>query len=157
MENKDNELSDDLNALSYKIIGLAIEVHRQLGPGLLESAYQTCLFYELQNAGLKVEKEVTLPIKYKEIKLDQGYRIDLLVEDKLVIELKTVESYTAVHFAQILTYLKLGNYPLGLLMNYNSTILKNNIKSFFIFVSQRFTKKAQRFAKFIFWNLKAYL
>ena len=130
MKNKDNELSGDLNSLSYKVIGLAIEVHRQLGPGLLESAYQTCLFYELQNAGFKVEKEVTLPIKYKEIKLDQGYRIDLLVEDKLVIELKTVESYTAVHFAQILTYLKLGNYPLGLLMNYNSTILKNNIKRF---------------------------
>lgn len=130
MENENLELSEELNALSYKVIGLAIEVHRQLGTGLLESAYQACLFYELQKAGLKVEKEITLPIIYKEIKLDQGYRIDLLVEDKLVVELKTVENYTSSHFAQILTYLKLGKYPLGLLINYNSTILKNNIKRF---------------------------
>lgn len=130
MENEDVELSEELNALSYKIIGLAIEVHRELGPGLLESAYQQCLFYEIQKAGLKVEKEIMLPIIYKEIKFDQGYRIDLLIEDKLVIELKTVESYTSIHFAQILTYLKLGNYPLGLLINYNSKILKNNIKRF---------------------------
>lgn len=124
------EISEELQAISYTVIGLAIEVHRQLGPGLLESAYQQCLFYEIKKAGLKVEKEITLPIIYKEIKLDQGYRIDLLVEDKLVIELKTVENYTSVHFAQILTYLKLGNYPLGLLINYNSKILKNNIKRF---------------------------
>jgi GxxExxY protein len=120
----------DLESLSYKIIGLAIEVHRQLGPGLLESAYQQCLYYEIKKAGLKVEKEITLPIIYKDIKLDQGYRIDLLIEDSLVIELKTVESFTSVHFAQILTYLKLGNYPLGLLINYNSKILRNNIKRF---------------------------
>lgn len=125
-----SKISEELESLSYKIIGLAIEVHRQLGPGLLESAYQECLFYEIKKAGLKVEKEITLPIIYKEIKLDQGYRIDLLVESKLVIELKTVENYTSAHFAQILTYLKLGNYPLGLLINYNSTILKNNIKRF---------------------------
>lgn len=130
MEDDTLELSEELNALSYKVIGLAIEVHRQLGPGLLVSAYQACLIYELQKAGLKVEKEIPLPIKYKEISLDQGYRIDLLIEDKLVIELKTVEDFTSVHFAQILTYLKLGKYPLGLLMNYNSKILKNNIKRF---------------------------
>jgi GxxExxY protein len=130
MENEDIELSDELNALSYKVIGLAIEVHRQLGPGLLESAYQTCLFYELQKAGIKVEKEKTLPIIYKEIKIDHGYRIDLLIEDKLVVELKTVENFTSVHLAQILTYLKLGQYPIGLLINYNSKILKNNIKRF---------------------------
>jgi GxxExxY protein len=130
MEDEHLELSAEINALSYKVIGLAIEVHRHLGPGLLESAYQECLFYEIVKAGLKVEKEITLPIIYKEIKLDQGYRIDLLVEDKLVIELKTVENFTSVHFAQILTYLKLGNYPLGLLINYNSKILKNNIKRF---------------------------
>lgn len=130
MEDENLELSAEINALSYKVIGLAIEVHRHLGPGLLESAYQECLFYEILKAGLKVEKEITLPIIYKEIKLDQGYRINLLVEDKLVIELKTVENFTSVHFAQILTYLKLGNYPLGLLINYNSKILKNNIKRF---------------------------
>jgi GxxExxY protein len=124
------EIPADLESLSYKIIGLAIEVHRQLGPGLLESAYQQCLYYEIKKAGLKVEKELTLPILYKDIKLDHGYRIDLLIENKLVIELKTVESFTSVHFAQILTYLRLGNYPLGLLINYNSKILKNNIKRF---------------------------
>ena len=124
------EISEELQTLSYTVIGLAIEVHRQLGPGLLESAYQECLFYEIKKSGLKVEKEITLPIIYKEIRLDQGYRIDLLIENKLVVELKTVENYTPVHFAQILTYLKLGNYPLGLLINYNSKILKNNIKRF---------------------------
>ena len=130
MNEEPSKIPADLDSLSYKIIGLAIEVHRQLGPGLLESAYQQCLYYEIKKAGLKVEKEITLPIIYKEIKIDQGYRIDLLIEDKLVIELKTVENFSSVHFAQILTYLKLGNYPLGLLINYNSKILRNNIKRF---------------------------
>ncbi|HSD15185.1 MAG TPA: GxxExxY protein [Flavobacterium sp.] len=130
MLEENTEIHEELNALSYKIIGLAIEVHRQLGPGLLESAYQACLYYELKNAGLRVEKEKALPITYKDIKLDHGYRIDLLVENKIVIELKTVESFTDVHFAQILTYLKLGEYSLGLLMNFDSKILKNNIKRF---------------------------
>ncbi|MGG7033760.1 MAG: GxxExxY protein [Flavobacterium sp.] len=130
MLEENTEIHEELNALSYKVIGLAIEVHRHLGPGLLESAYQECLYYELKNAGLKIEKEKTLPIIYKDIQLDHGYRIDLLVENKIVIELKTVESFTDVHFAQILTYLKLGEYPLGLLMNFDSKILKNNIKRF---------------------------
>ena len=118
----------DLNDLSYRIIGLSIDVHRELGPGLLESAYKECLFYEIKNAGFKIEKEKPLPIIYKDIKLDHGYRLDLLVENTLVIELKTVENFTDVHFAQVLTYLKLGNFPLGLLMNFDSKILKNNIK-----------------------------
>ena len=96
----------------------------------MESAYQECLYYEIKNAGLKVEKELALPITYKDIKLDHGYRIDLLIVNKLVLELKTVENFTDVHFAQILTYLKLGNYPVGLLINFNSKILKNNIKRF---------------------------
>ena len=130
MEEDGIEVSQELNALTYKVIGLAIEVHRNLGPGLLESAYQACLIYELKKANLKVEKELPLPIQYKEIKLEQGYRIDLLIENKLVIELKTVEEFTTVHYAQILTYLKLGQYPLGLLINFNSKILKNNIKRF---------------------------
>ncbi|MCF6140227.1 GxxExxY protein [Flavobacterium sp. K77] len=130
MQEELSKITADLESLSYNIIGLAIEVHRQLGPGLLESAYQQCLFYEIIKAGLKVEKEITLPIIYKEIKIDHGYRIDLLIEDKLVVELKTVESFNSVHFAQILTYLKLGQYPLGLLINFNSKILKNNIKRF---------------------------
>lgn len=130
MHEEGTELHESLNLLSYKIIGLAIEVHKQLGPGLLESAYKECLFYEIKNAGLFVEKEKSLPILYKEIKLDHGYRIDLIVENELVIELKTVETFTEVHFAQIITYLKLGDYPLGLLINFNSKILKNNIKRF---------------------------
>ncbi len=118
------------NKITEKIIGAAIEAHRTLGPGLLESAYQECLFYELRSLGLSVKKEVTLPIIYKEIKLNHGYRIDLLVDDKIVIELKTVESFTDVHFAQILTYLKLGEYPLGLLINFHTKLLKNGIKRF---------------------------
>ncbi|AUP78416.1 GxxExxY protein [Flavivirga eckloniae] len=120
----------DNNNLTKKIIGAAIEVHRILGPGLLESAYQECLLFELKNLGLNVIKEKTLPITYKDIKLDHGYRIDLLVENKIVIELKTVEAFTDVHFAQILTYMKLGNYPLGLLINFHTKLLKNGIKRF---------------------------
>ena len=116
------------NELSNIIIGKAIEVHKQLGPGLLESAYQKCLIYELENEGLKIEMEKQLPIVYKEIKINQGYRLDILVEDKVVIELKTVEKLNDVHHAQVLTYLKLGNYKLGLLLNFNVTILKNGIK-----------------------------
>ena len=111
------------NELSTIIIGCAIEVHRRLGAGLLERAYQECLMYEL-----KVEKEVTLPITYKELKIDNGYRIDLLVEDKVVVELKTVEELHNAHFAQVLTYLKFGNYKLGLIFNFNEAILKNGIK-----------------------------
>ncbi|MGJ8743021.1 GxxExxY protein [Polaribacter sp.] len=118
------------NKITEKIIGAAIEVHKTLGPGLLESAYQECLFFELKNLNLKVKKEVSLPIIYKDLKLDHGYRIDLLVEDKIVLELKTVETFTDVHSAQILTYMKLGNYPLGLLINFHTKLLKNGLKRF---------------------------
>ena len=116
--------------ISNIIIGKAIEVHRILGPGLLESVYQECLYYELINEGLIVEKEKSLPIVYKEISFKQGYRIDLLVENKVVVELKTVEKLTDVHTAQILTYLKLGEYNLGLLLNFKVKLLKNGIKRF---------------------------
>lgn len=116
------------NELSKMIIGCAIEVHKQLGPGLLESAYQECLYYELRQIGLKVQKEKPMPIVYKEVKLDHGYRIDLLVEEKVVIEIKTVDAFNEVHTAQVLTYLKLGNYKLGLLLNFQTTMLKNGIK-----------------------------
>lgn len=116
------------NEISNIIIGCAIDVHKQLGPGLLESVYQECLYYELIEKGLKVEKEKPMPIVYRNVKLDHGYRIDLLVENKVVIELKTVESLTDVHTAQVLTYLKLGNYKLGLLLNFHVSILKNGIK-----------------------------
>ena len=105
-------------------------MHRSLGPGLLESAYQECLYYELRNRGCSVRKELALPIVYKEVKLDHGYRIDLLVEEKIVIEIKTVEYFTDVHMAQILTYLKLGGYKLGLLINFHTELLKNGIKRF---------------------------
>ena len=116
------------NEISKVIIGCAIEVHKQLGPGLLESAYQECLYYELIQAGLHVQKEKPMPIVYKEVKLDHGYRIDLLVENKVVVEIKTVEELNDVHTAQVLTYLKLGNYKLGLLLNFNVSLLKEGIK-----------------------------
>jgi GxxExxY protein len=118
------------NELSKLIIGKAIEIHKVLGPGLLESAYKECLYYELISSGLKVEKEKPLPIVYKDIKLDQGYRIDLLVENKVVIELKTVEAFTDVHMAQVLTYLKFGHFKLGLLINFNVMLLKDGLKRF---------------------------
>jgi len=116
------------NELSNIIIGCAIAVHKQLGPGLLESAYQECLYYELKINGLNVVKEKPMPIVYKEVKLDHGYRIDLLVENKVVIEIKTVEYLTDVHKAQTLTYLRLGEYKLGLLLNFQVSALKNGIK-----------------------------
>lgn len=119
-----------MNEISENIIGAAIEVHRTLGSGLLESAYQECLLFELNAMGYSVKKEVSLPIEYKQLKLNHGYRIDLLVENSIVLELKTVEKFTDVHTAQILTYLKLGNYPLGLLINFHTKLLKNGIKRF---------------------------
>ena len=118
------------NEISKIIIGKAIEVHKALGPGLLESAYKECLFYELVKAGLQVEKEKPLPIIYKEIKLDHGYRIDLLVENKVVIEAKTVDNLIDIHTAQILTHLKLGGYKLGILINFNVCLLKEGIRRY---------------------------
>lgn len=119
--------SDD-NEITEKIIGAAIKVHRALGPGLLESAYQACLYYELVKLGLKVEKEKPLPLIYEEVKLDCGYRIDLLVEGKIIVELKSVESLTDIHMAQIISYLKLADCQLGLLINFNVTQLTKGIK-----------------------------
>ncbi len=116
------------NELSNKIIGLAIEVHTILGPGLLESAYKECLYYKTAKSGLFVEKEKPMPLIFEEVRLDCGYRIDLLVENKLVIEIKSVEGLNDVHLAQTLTYMKLGNYKLGLLLNFNVVKLKDGIK-----------------------------
>jgi GxxExxY protein len=116
------------NEISSKIIGLAIEVHSSLGPGLLESAYQECLYYKIGKAGLVVEKEKPMPLIFEEVKLECGYRIDILVENKLVIEVKSVEALNDVHLAQTLTYMKLGQYKLGLLINFNVAFLKNGIK-----------------------------
>lgn len=114
------------------IIGCAIDVHKVLGPELLESAYEECLYYELQKAGLKVEKQKAIPVVYKEIKLDCGYRADLIVEDKIVIELKTVDEFNPVHEAQILTYLKFADKKLGLLINFNVLRLKDGIKRYIL-------------------------
>ena len=116
------------NEIATKIIGCAINVHSALGPGLLESAYKECLYYELNQNGLYVEKEKPMPLVFKEVKLNCGYRIDLLVENKIVIEIKAVEGLNNVHLAQTLAYLKLGNYKLGLLMNFNTFRLKDGLK-----------------------------
>jgi GxxExxY protein len=116
------------NELTGTIIGLAMRVHNALGPGLLESAYKESLFYEIQKAGLRVEKEKPMPLIYEEVKLECGYRIDLLIKDRLVIETKSVEALNDIHLAQILTYLKLGNYKLGLLINFNVVHLRNGLK-----------------------------
>ncbi len=116
------------NEISEKIIGCAIEVHKSLGPGLLESAYLDCLAYELELTGLFVERQKPLPLIYKEVKLDTGYRVDLLVERKVIIELKSVEAITDVHIAQVLTYLKLSDCKLGLLINFNVLKLVHGIK-----------------------------
>ncbi len=116
------------NELSNKVIGLAMEVHTALGPGLLESAYKECLYYKIANSGLFVEKEKPMPLIFEEVKLEIGYRLDLLVEQKLVIEIKSVEALNDVHLAQTLTYMKLGNYKLGLLLNFNVARLKEGIK-----------------------------
>jgi GxxExxY protein len=110
------------------VIGAAIEVHRALGPGLLESAYEECLCYELGLAGLDFQRQVHLPLKYKGITLDCGYRLDVVVSDELVVELKTVESILPIHEAQLLTYLRLGGMRTGLLINFNVPMLKNGIK-----------------------------
>ncbi|MDZ7806734.1 MAG: GxxExxY protein [Gracilimonas sp.] len=117
-----------LDEITNKVIGSAIRVHKELGPGLLESAYQECLLYVLKKEGLSVEKEKPIPIKFEDVELDCGYRIDLLVENRLVLELKSVESLNKIHFAQVLSYLKLGNSPLGLLLNFNVSLMKNGVK-----------------------------
>jgi len=116
------------NEISRKIIGAAIEVHKVLGPGLLESAYEMGLERELKIRGLNVRRQVALPLVYKGEKCDIGYRIDLLVENKVIVEIKSVESLNNVHIAQVLTYLKLSNCKLGLLINFNVSLLKNGIK-----------------------------
>ena len=114
--------------ITSKIIGAAIEVHKELGPGLLESAYEKCLLYEIRNQGLKVESQILLPVKFKDVEIDAGYRMDLLVEDKIVVEIKAVDYMADIYLAQILTYMKLGGYHLGLLINFNVTKLVDGVK-----------------------------
>ena len=119
-----------LNSLSYEIIGAAYKVHSQLGPGLLESTYEVCLEYELQKRGFKTERQKALPVIYDDMKLDAGYRIDLLVEDSIIVELKSVAAIEPIHKAQIMTYLKLSDMSLGLLLNFNVTDMKKGINRF---------------------------
>ena len=121
---------EKLNSISYNIIGCAYRVHSELGPGLLESTYEVCLEYELRMQGMDVARQVSLPVVYKEVKLDAGYRIDLLVEKLVVLEIKAVESVAPVHHAQLMTYLKLSGMKLGLLMNFNAQDMKTGIKRF---------------------------
>ena len=116
------------NEISKEIVDAALKVHRALGPGLLESAYEECLTYELLKKELLVERQKVLPLIYEEVKLEAGYRIDLLVENKVVIELKSVEALNDVHLAQILTYLKLSDCKLGLLINFNVALIKQGIR-----------------------------
>ena len=118
----------DENKITHEILDSAYKVHSALGPGLLESAYKSCLAYELRKKGLKVEEEKSLPLIYEEVKLDCGYRIDLLVEDKIIVELKTVDFLIAVHTAQVLTYLRFSGKHIGLLINFNVKSLKEGIK-----------------------------
>jgi GxxExxY protein len=114
--------------LTGRIIGAAIEVHRRLGPGLLESTYETCLCYELNFIGLKVKRQIPVPIVYRETKLDSGYRIDMIIEDEVIVEIKSVASLLPVHEAQLLSYLKHNGGGRGLLINFNVKLLKNGIK-----------------------------
>ncbi|MCD2424250.1 GxxExxY protein [Niabella pedocola] len=116
------------NELSRIVFNAALKVHQHLGPGLLESAYEACLFYELCKSGLFIRKQDALPLIYEEIKLDAGYRVDLLIENKLIVEVKAVESLNDIHLAQVLTYLKLSGCKLGMLINFNVTLIKNGIR-----------------------------
>lgn len=119
---------DRMKEMTEKIIGAAIEVHKTIGPGLLEAAYEECLAHELRLRGLNFERQVPLPVAYKGVKLDCGYRLDFLVEKGVVCELKAVEALQPIHKAQLLTYLKLGGWPIGLLINFNVPVLKTGIK-----------------------------
>lgn len=120
----------NFDPLSYKVIGCALEVHRTLGPGLLESTYEQCLAHELAEANVSFKVQKALPVVYKGVNIDCGYRVDVLIENKLIVELKSVEKMLAVHEAQLLTYMKLSEIKLGLLINFNSKILKDGLKRF---------------------------
>jgi GxxExxY protein len=119
---------DRLNHLTGLIINAAMEVHRQLGPGLLESVYQICLIYELRSRGLKVDRDRRLPVRYKGMVLESALKLDLLVNDTVVVEVKSIDAAAAVHKAQVLTYLKLAAFPVGLLINFNVPVLKDGMK-----------------------------
>ena len=120
----------EFDALSKRVIGFAIEVHRELGPGLLESAYEKCLAHELKEHEIECVTQMSLPVAYKGLTLDCGYRVDMIVEGRLIVELKSVDSLQPIHEAQLLTYMKLANIGTGLLINFNTGLLKNGIRRF---------------------------
>jgi GxxExxY protein len=120
--------SQRLDQISHSIIGAAIEVHRHLGPGLLESAYEVCLVFEIKRLGMKVEEQKPLPVVYKEVKLDCGYRLDVVVEDEIIVEIKAIEKLLPIHDAQLLSYLRLTRKKVGLLMNFLVPVLKDGLK-----------------------------
>jgi len=122
------EDKDRLDSITRRIIGAAIEVHRRLGPGLLESAYETCLAFELRQLGFRTDQQKPLPVVYKDVKLDCGYRLDLVVEDSVVVEVKAVEQLAPIHDAQLLSYLRLSEKRVGLLINFHVRVLKNGLK-----------------------------
>lgn len=117
-----------LNKLTQEIIGIAINVHRELGPGLLESAYEACMLYDLTQVGLQVERQKPLPVVYRGVKLDCGYRLDLLIENEVIVEIKSIEKLLPIHKAQLLSYLKLTGSRVGLLINFNVRVLKNGVQ-----------------------------
>ena len=121
-------METDINHLTSEVIGASIEVHKALGPGLLESAYEECLCHELAFKEIKFERQKSLPVEYKDVKLDCGYRLDLVVENRLIVELKACDSLLPIHDAQLLTYLRLSNIKVGLLINFNVSVLKEGIK-----------------------------
>jgi len=123
-------MNQNVNSITQKIIGSAIAIHKELGPGLLESSYEACMAYELARLNLKVERQKGLPVTYHGVKLDCGYRIDFLVEDRVIVELKAVEKLEPIHEAQILSYLKLSNCEVGLLINFNVKLIKYGIRRF---------------------------
>ena len=128
LENQGMEEKSRLNRITESIIGAAIDVHRALGPGLLESAYEVCLAFEVAQRGLKVEQQKPLPVVYRQVKLDCGYRLDLLVEDSVIVEIKAIDSLAPIHQAQLLSYLKLSGCRVGLLINFNVKVLKDGIR-----------------------------
>lgn len=116
------------NLIAKNVFDLGLKVHKALGPGLLESAYEECLYYELLKGGFKVEKQKALPLVYETIRMEVGYRVDMMIEDKLIVEIKSVDGLNDIHLAQVLTYLKLSNCKLGLLINFNVSLFKNGVK-----------------------------
>lgn len=127
-ENTEDTETDQGRSLTGRIIGGAIEVHRRMGPGLLESAYETCLAYELQLRGLKIERQKPMPVYYKDVSLECGYRADLVIEDQVIVEIKSVSSIGAIHEAQLLSYLRMSDCKVGLLINFNVKILREGIR-----------------------------